>query len=62
VIEEDQNVKRRGVIALVYTEVLHEYLPTILEADSVFIQDNALIYKAFKVRDFLINIGVDVID
>jgi len=37
VIEGDQNTKRGGVIAKVYLEVLAEYLPTILEHDSVFI-------------------------
>jgi transposase len=62
VMEGDQNAKRGGVTARVYTEVLREYLPTILEADSIFMQDNAPIHKAFKVRDFLINIGVDVMD
>ena len=55
-------MKRGGVTARVYTEVLREYLPTILEADSIFMQDNTPIYKAFKVRDFLIDIGVDMID
>jgi hypothetical protein len=37
VIEGDQNAKRGGVIAKVYLEVLTEYLPMILEHDSVFI-------------------------
>ena len=37
VIEGDQNMKRGGVIAKVYLEVLAEYLPMILEHDSVFI-------------------------
>ena len=36
VIEGDQNAKRGGVIAKVYLKVLAEYLPTILEHDSVF--------------------------
>jgi hypothetical protein len=61
-MEGDQNAKRGGVIARVYTKVLREYLPTILEANSIFMQDNAPIHKAYKVRDFLINIGVNVID
>jgi hypothetical protein len=36
VMEGDQNAKRGGVIAKVYLEVLAEYLPIILEYDSVF--------------------------
>jgi hypothetical protein len=41
VIEGDQNAKRGGVTAKVYIEVLREYLPTIIEHDSIFMQDNA---------------------
>jgi hypothetical protein len=61
VIEGDQNTKRGGVIAKVYLEVLAEYLPTILEHDSVFIQDNAPIYKVYKVTEFFAEIGIEVI-
>ncbi len=51
VMEGDQNAKRGGVSAHVYLEVLSEYLPTILEYDSIFMQDNAPIHKAHTVRD-----------
>jgi hypothetical protein len=51
VMEGDQNIKRGGVTVKVYLEVLEEYLPMILEHDSIFMQDNALIHKAHKVRD-----------
>jgi hypothetical protein len=37
VIEGYQNTKRGGVTAKVYLEVLTEYLPIILEYNSVFI-------------------------
>jgi hypothetical protein len=37
IMEGDQNAKRGGVIAKVYLEVLAEYLPTILEHNSIFI-------------------------
>ena len=44
-----------------YIKVLREYLPTILEHDSVFMQDNALIHKAYKVIEFFEEIGIEVI-
>jgi hypothetical protein len=52
--ERDQNTKRRGVIARVYIDVLREYLPIILEHNSIFMQDNALIHKAYKIREFFL--------
>jgi hypothetical protein len=61
VIEGDQNAKRGGVTAKVYLEVLAEYLPTILEHDSVFMQDNAPIYKVYKVTEFFAEMGIEVI-
>jgi len=61
VIERDYNAKRGDVIAKVYIEVLREYLPTILEYNSIFIQDNAPIHKVHKVRDYLEEIEIEVI-
>jgi hypothetical protein len=61
VMEGDKNAKAGGIIAKVYIKVLREYLPTILEHDSVFMQDNALIYKAYKVIEFFEEIGIEVI-
>jgi len=60
VIEGDQNAKRGGVTAKVYIKVLREYLPMILEHNSVFMQDNAPIYKAHKVTEFFEEIGIEV--
>jgi hypothetical protein len=60
VIEGDQNTKSGGVIAKVYLEVLAEYLPMILEHNSVFIQDNAPIHKVHKVTEFFAEIGIEV--
>jgi len=60
VIEGDQNAKRGGVTAKVYLKVLAEYLPTILEHDSVFMQDNAPIHKAHKVTAFFEKMGIEV--
>jgi hypothetical protein len=50
-MEGDQNAKRGDVIAKVYLEVLAKYLPTILEYNSIFIQDNTLIHKTNKVTE-----------
>ena len=61
-IEGDQNVKRGGVIAKVCLGVLEEHLPAILEDDSIFMQDNAPIYKAHLIRDWFIDQGIDVMD
>ena len=62
VMEGDQNAKRGGVTARVYLQTLEEYLPTILEDDSIFMQDNAPIHKAHLVRDWFIENGIDVMD
>jgi hypothetical protein len=60
-MEGDQNAKRGGVTAKVYLEVLAEHLPTILEYNSIFIQDNALIHKANKITEWFQEIGIDMI-
>jgi transposase len=44
----------------VYIKVLREYLLTILEHDSIFMQDNALIYTAYKVTEFFEEMGIEV--
>jgi hypothetical protein len=59
-MEGDQNVKRGGVIAKVYLEVLAEYLLMIFEHNSIFIQDNAPIYKANKVTEWFQEMGIDM--
>ena len=53
-MEGDQNAKRGGVTAKVYLKVLAEYLPIILEHNSIFMQDNASIHKAHKVIAFFL--------
>ena len=59
-MEGGQNAKRGGVTAKVYLEVLPEYLLTILEHDSIFMQDNAPIHKAHKVTEFFEEMGIEV--
>jgi hypothetical protein len=34
----------------------------ILEYNSIFMHDNTLIHKAYKVRDIFIELGIDIID
>jgi hypothetical protein len=43
-------------------DVLHEYFPTILEYNSIFMHDNAPIHKAHKIRDMFIELGINIID
>ena len=61
VIEGDKDAKRRAIIIKVYIKVLREYLPTILEYNSIFMQDNAPIHIAYKVIEFFEEIGIKVI-
>jgi hypothetical protein len=58
----DPNAPRGGVIAKVYTDTLSEYLPTILEYNSIFMHDNAPIHKAHMVRDWLQEMGIEVME
>ena len=46
VMKGDLDALRGGVTTRRYIEVLEEYLPTILDSDSIFMQDNALIHTA----------------
>ena len=61
VMEGDENAKRGGITTKVYIKVLREYLPIILEHNSIFMQDNALIYTAYKVTEFFEEIRIEVI-
>ena len=60
-IEGDKDAKRGGITTKVYIKVLREYLPIILEHNSIFMQDNALIYTAYKVTEFFKEMGIEVI-
>jgi hypothetical protein len=61
IIEGDKNTKKKDIITKIYLEVLAEYLPTILEHNSIFMQDNAPIHKVHKVTVFFQEIGIKVI-
>ena len=58
----DTESKRGGVTARRYIEVLEEYLPTILENDSIFMQDNAPIHTARIVKAWFQERDIDIVN
>jgi hypothetical protein len=58
----DPAAARGGVTARRYIEVLEEYLPTILENDSFFMQDNSRVHTAIIVQDWFAERDIDVMD
>jgi hypothetical protein len=61
VMTGDPNAPRGGVTAKQYLEVIQEHLPTILDYDSIFMQDNAPIHKARIIKDWFEDMGVIVV-
>ena len=51
-LEKDPDSARGGVTARVYRDVLDQYLPSILDYDSIFMQDNAPIHTAHIIREW----------
>ncbi len=51
-MNSDPDAPNRKVTAQVYLHVLDEYLPTILDHDSIFMQDGAGIHCAHIIRNF----------
>ena len=62
VMEGDPTSPRGGVTARKYIEVLEEYLPTILNPDSIFMQDGAGIHRAHLVRDWFVEQDIELMD
>lgn len=62
VMRGDPAAKKEGVTAKIYLGVLDEHLLTVLDYDSIFMQDNALIYKAHAVTKWLEDMGIKVVD
>jgi transposase len=56
----DPLAPRGGVTARRYLAVLEEYLPTILNDDSIFMQDGAGIHRAHIIRNFFLTLGVNL--
>jgi len=58
IMERDPESKRNGYSAISYMETLDEGLVPIYEPGLIFMQDNASIHTAIKVREWLISHGV----
>ena len=61
-LEGDPEAKRSGITAKVYLEILEEYLPTLMDADTIFMQDNAPIHTAGKVKRFFEDMAFELLD
>ena len=62
IMDGDPQAPRGGVTARVYKGMLESELPTLLDADSIFMQDNAPIHNARIVKEFLEDLAVNVMD
>ena len=62
VMRGDPASKKGGVTARIYIRVLDEHLPTVLDYDSIFMQDNTPIHKAHAVTKWLEDMGIEVVD
>jgi hypothetical protein len=54
----DPTSKKRGVTARVYVKVLEEHVPTVLDADSIFMHDNCRIHTAKHTKGWLEDNGM----
>lgn len=61
-LDGDPDAKRGGVTARVYRDLLEEYLPTCLEDDTIFMQDNASVHTAGIIKEWIRNNEVEVLD
>lgn len=61
-MDGDNDSARGGVTARVYREVLDEHLRTVISDDSIFMHDNAPIHTAGIIKEFLQDLGVEVMD
>ena len=58
----DPDAPRGGVTARRYLEVIEENLPTILDFNSIFMQDNASVHTAYIIRDWFRDMGIVLVD
>ena len=61
-MERDEESKRGGYSANSYIQVLDAQIPTIYEPGMIFMQDNAPIHTAGKVKAWFENQGVAVME
>ena len=62
VMKKDPQAPRGGVTGRVYLEMLQEQLPTMMDHDSIFVQDNAPIHTCRQVRQWLNDMDMTVMD
>ena len=60
-LERDPDAPHRGYSAISYLDILDEQLPTIYEPGMIFMQDNAPIYTARLIKNWLEDNGIDVL-
>ena len=58
----DPTAKNEGVTAQVYRDMLEEELPTLMNADTIFMHDNAPIHTARKVKGYLQEMAFQVLN
>src|SRR5437667_2452910 len=58
----DPESARGGVTARIYLNILQEGLPTIMDADTIFMQDNAPIHGEKTVKRWLSDMAFTVMD
>jgi transposase len=61
-ISRDPEAKYGGIISAVYLEFLEDKLPILWELGLVFMQDNASIYTACIVKDWLKEQRIEVLN
>ncbi len=61
-MEGNPTSKRGGVTAQAYCAVLDEHLPTVLDADSIFMHDNARIHTARHTKKWLKENNIEVME
>lgn len=62
ILPGDPDAKRGGVTGAVYRDHIEEYLPTIMDHDTIFMHDNAPVHTAKIVKEWLDNMGFSVLD
>ena len=58
----DLESKKGGVTARIYKNILEEYLPTLIDPFTIFMQDNAPIYTSRLLRNWLQEMRFQVLD
>ena len=61
-MQRDEAAKRKGYSANSYLEVLDEHIPTLYEPGLLFMQDNAPIHTARKIKAWFEDNGIEVLE